>query len=213
MDERPDFDLLAAWARDDREAGNTLVERHMRSLYTFFTSKLSSDVDELIQRTWLSCIESRDRYAGTGVFRAYLFGIARNELHRHFRLQRRDRGAFDATLHSVEDLATSPSQIVGRKAEHRLLLQALRRVPLDYQIVLELSFWEGFRARELAEVLGVSEPGARSRLKRAKDALADAMRELASSKDLLESTHSDLAGWATGLRDYLREAEGLALAD
>ena len=204
-----DEELLDAWRAGQRAAGQSLVERHNRSLYAFFVSKAAENVDELLQRTWLACTESRVSFRGEGTFRGFLFGIARHELFGYFRRARRDRGAFDPGSQSVADLATSPSQLVARKREHALMYRAMRAVSLDDQIVLELFFWEELGGAELGQVLGVSEAAARSRLARARGRLADKMAELSDSAEVLSSVSGDLEGWATSLRAWLREAEGI----
>src|SRR5690606_12989864 len=91
-----------------------------------------------------------------------------------------------------------PSHLDARH-EQRLLLAALRHIPLDLQIALELHYWEGMAGPELAEVLGVPEGTVRSRLRRAKELLTERLGELADSPALLESTLSDLDGWARSL--------------
>jgi len=203
-----DLALLAAWREGDRGAGNQLVERHLRTLYSFFRTKVDGEVDELIQRTFLACVESRDKFRGEASFRTYLFAVARNEVHGYYRRRDRRSDESDLALQSVADLGTSPSGIALRHAEHRLLLEALRSIPLDYQIALELFYWENMTGGELAVVLGVPEGTARTRINRGRAALNDALVRLADSSERLESTTGNLDKWAQSLREYLC-AEGV----
>jgi RNA polymerase sigma-70 factor (ECF subfamily) len=203
---RSDFELLDAWRAGDRGAGNTLVERHFLSLYRFFRNKLGGDIDDLIQRVFLACVESRDAFRKEASFRTYLFAVARNELHAHFRRERRD-AVLDFGELSVEDLGPSPSQLVAREEEQRVLLRALRMIPLDYQIALELFYWEQLTGRELAAVLDIPEGTARTRLRRARSALAQRLSRLIKSPDVLRSTTDNLDRWAASLRECLA-AEG-----
>jgi DNA-directed RNA polymerase specialized sigma24 family protein len=84
--------------------------------------------------------------------------------------------------------------------EQRLLLEALRRIPLDYQLVLELYYWEDMAAPELAQVLGLPEGTVRSRLRRAKEALSEKMTSLVHEPELLKTTMSSLDKWVRSLR-------------
>ena len=84
--------------------------------------------------------------------------------------------------------------------EQRLLLEGLRRTPLDSQVVLELYYWERLSGRELGEVLGIPEDTARSRIRRAKDLLHRALRSIEESPEVLQSTMEDLEGWAAKIR-------------
>jgi RNA polymerase sigma factor (sigma-70 family) len=84
-----DVELLRAWRDGNAEAGNELVRRNFMSVYRFFVNKASDDVDDLIQRTFLACVEGRDRLREDASLKAYILGIARNQLLMHMR--RRER--------------------------------------------------------------------------------------------------------------------------
>jgi RNA polymerase sigma-70 factor (ECF subfamily) len=56
MDDDPQ--LLAAWCAGDKQAGAALVERHFASIYRFFRNKVAGEVDDLVQRTFMSCLEA-----------------------------------------------------------------------------------------------------------------------------------------------------------
>jgi DNA-directed RNA polymerase specialized sigma24 family protein len=109
---------------------------------------------------------------------------------------------------SSDELTPSPSSVLAVHQEQRLLLEALRRIPLDYQLVLELYYWEDMAAPELAQVLGLPEGTVRSRLRRARELLTHRMKVLARSPTLLKTTLSDLEKWVTSLREQLGESEG-----
>ena len=135
------MELLEAWRTGDRDASEELIGRHFDPICRFFRGKLGGDVEDLIQRTFLDCVESRDHVTG-GSFRAYLFRVAKNRLYDHLRAGLRQPQPAEVSLASLVDIATSPSQLVARSQEHQLLVAALRRIPLDYQIALELAYWE-----------------------------------------------------------------------
>lgn len=194
-------ELLQRWRDGDVAAGNVLFERHFDALYRFFAGKVSRDVDDLIQQTLLACVEGRDRIDGasTASVRAYLFGIARNVLYGHYRRHARER--FDAVRTSLEDLAPSPSRIVDAAHSARLLAGALRRLPLDLQILLELHYWEQLSHAELATALGLSLGAVKGKLQTAKAKLRRLMAELAAGHRLFElpARDSDLDSWVAGL--------------
>ncbi|MEX1367024.1 MAG: sigma-70 family RNA polymerase sigma factor [Nannocystaceae bacterium] len=195
-----DFECLDRWRAGDRAAGNELLRRHFDSLYRFFSNKVDQGVDDLIQRTFLACIESKDRFRKQASFRTYLFTVARHELYRHFRKGKRFAESVDVGEMSVMDLGTSPSRVAAQRQEHKLLLRALRRIPLDLQLAVELFYWEGMTTAELAEVLEVPQGTAKSRLRRAREALELHMRQLAESPSVAESTLAHFDAWAAGVR-------------
>ena len=134
--------LLRAWREGDQHAGSTLFSRHYPSIYRFFLSKVPDAAEDLVQRTFLGCLEAAERFRGDSSVRTFLFGIAHNTLRHHLRGRQRSEQPLDSELVSVAELAPGPSTALGSKQEQRLLLRALRHVPLDTQVVLELHYWE-----------------------------------------------------------------------
>lgn len=195
-----DLERLEAWRSGDQAAGRELLERHYEPLARFFRNKVGADAPDLVQRTMLACIESRDRFRGTASFRTYLFTIARNELCAYFR---RSRHEVDLGEQSIADLGTSPSAALGGRQEQRLLLEALRRVSIDAQITLELYYWEKLNTREIAEVLGIPAATVRSRLRLARDAVEAQLAALSLSRKALTSTVEGFERWMRSMQARL----------
>lgn len=196
----PDFELLAAWRTGDRRAGGVLIDRYHALLYRFFRNKAADVVEDLVQRTFLTCVERRDEIRDAASFRAYLLAIARSELVRHFRQNGRHKRVFDPLSASAADLSPTPSRILAERQEQRILLEALRRLPLPFQVALELYYWEKATAPELAVVLDVPIGTVRSRLRRAKELLRREVHRVESSSRLRDQTLSNLDAWAASLR-------------
>ncbi len=200
MTEEQDQALLDAWRAGDAAAGDRLFMRHFAAVDRFFRHKAgASEIQDLIQRTFMILVERPDGFHGRSSFRTYLLGIAHNMLREHYRASARDRHQ-DVDELSVADLGAGPSTLIGAKEEQRLLLEALRSVPLESQIILELYFWERLSGPQIAEVLGVGENTARTRLRRARLRVGEALERLARSRALLESTLADLESWARSVR-------------
>jgi len=199
-----DYDLLDAWRAGDARAGNELFERHFESVYRFLHSKTSRDPSDLVQGVFLACVEGRDSFRGESSFRTYLFSVARKQLYKHYRDRRPDA---DFGVTSLADLGPTPSLLLDRRAQDRLLLEALRSIPLELQIALELHYWEQMAAPEIARVLDIPEGTVRSRLRRGKEALEEKVAKLSRSKKELETTLANLENWAAGIRDDLEQDE------
>lgn len=198
-----DFALLDAWRAGDEDAGSDLLRRQFDTLYRFFRSKVPDDaVGELIQQTLFTCVEKREQFRGDAQFSTYVFAIARRTAIAYYRGRQRDAAIDPATM-SIEDLARSPSGVLMEREQDRLLLKGLRSIPIDHQILLELHYWERLPGPALAEVLEVPEGTVRTRLRRAKVLLRDAIERIAADPELAKSTVDDLAAWAEALRDRL----------
>ncbi|HWB76924.1 MAG TPA: sigma-70 family RNA polymerase sigma factor [Nannocystaceae bacterium] len=181
--------LLAAWARGDAKAGRALFERHAGELADFLARKLDDGIDDLVHHAFAACLE-RTR-AGTAIanVRAYLFQCARNGL--VDRLGARAR--FDPATASLQDAGTSPSQACARDQQRRLLLVALRMLPLDDQIALELHYWHELPVEQIGDALGVPRSTALSRLHRARAKLRALLPTIPASAPELERSLASLA--------------------
>lgn len=198
MSEPTDAELLLAWRAGDREAGNALVARHARTVLRFFRRKVDVGAEDLTQRTFLAAVEARDRVDDPHGFRAYILGIAHHELLRHIKRKARP------DLPGVEAVtAVTPSGVVRLQEEQRLLLGALRKLPLDLQITLELHYWEEMTTAEIATVLGVAAGTIKWRLSRARELLAAAIAELGGDEHVRRSTVDNLDGWVASMRAVL----------
>lgn len=171
-----DAELVAGWRGGDADAGDVLIDRHYDAIVRFFRTKTSVGVEDLVQKTFLVCAERMHTYEGVASFRAFLFGIARNVLFEHLRARCRDGRSDDAIgASSIIDLAPGVSTQVFRRAEHRALVDALQRIPLELQLVVELYYWEELGIDDLARLLEVPAGTVKSRLHRARTMLRDVM--------------------------------------
>jgi RNA polymerase sigma-70 factor (ECF subfamily) len=201
-----DFELLERWGEGDRESGAKLFERYFGALFRFFENKAQDSIEDLVQQTLLACVEGRARFRRESSFRTYLFQTARFQLYAHYRSRNRRRSReLDFELTSVADLGTSPSGVIARKQDERLLLEALRRIPLEHQVLLELYLWEDLSASEIAEILEVTEYHVRSRLQLAHDGLRKQLAAMTGESCKLMDTVDDLQAWAKRTRGMIDE--------
>jgi RNA polymerase sigma factor (sigma-70 family) len=195
-----DAELFKAWADGDQSAGESLYRRYFDPLYRFFRAKAPEDYEDLIQNTMLECVRSRARFRGDAPFRAYLFGVARHRLLHHLRSKGMNRVDFEASNTSVADVDPRPSTVMARKAEQRLLLEAMRRVPVDLQIAMELHYWEDMSTAELAEVLEIPQGTVKSRLRRGREALQVELAKLTRDPAERDAAAGGIETWAKEIR-------------
>ncbi|WP_308477894.1 RNA polymerase sigma factor [Nannocystis bainbridge] len=194
---RSDEQLLTAWRAGERRAGEQLFERYYEPVARFFFNKTEAG-PELIQQTFLACVEAVPRFRGEGSFRSFLFAIAYRQLCRHYRDRKGDR--IDLEEVSVAAMDPSPSQVLVEGEELKLLLAGLRRIPVDCQVVLELLYWEQLTTVEMAAALEIPEGTVKSRLRRGRALLREAIETLARTPDLATSTLMGIDTWAGALR-------------
>ncbi len=194
----------ALWQRyrdGNRDAGRELYFRHARALSRVFDGKVNASTDDMVQRTFLKALENASRVDGARSVRGYLIGIARNLMLDHFREAAGPRGRIDPLTQTLDGLEGSLSGAIAKARERHSLLLALRRIPLESQLLLELFYWEGLTGEELSEAMGIPEGTLRSRLRRARAALRKQMESVSNAEFDEMSRDADFSAWAAALRE------------
>lgn len=180
-----------------------MFDRHFGALSRFFRNKAGDAADDLIQHSLLACLEARAKFRGEASFRTFLFSIARNVLYDHYRAKHRGPEPPDFSVSTLAQIGPSPMSLIAAAGRERSLLEGLRSIPLQFQVVLELSFWERMTAAEIGEVVGAPEGTVRTRLRRAKELLATEIRRIENLGLPLETTIHQLDDWAEQVRAAL----------
>jgi RNA polymerase sigma-70 factor (ECF subfamily) len=202
VDERDDAALLEAWRSGDQAAGSALFERHFVAVFRFFASKLGDvAAEDLTQRTFMAVVETRDRVREGARMRAYVLGVAKNQLLMFLRTRGRRGADVELAQSCADELLPSPPSALAGSEEERLIVRALRRIPLELQMLLELHYWEELSTEEIAELLAIPRGTVKSRMFRAREEVRRAIAALAEDPRLGESSVQDFEQWVLRIRD------------
>jgi len=169
---------LVAEAKDAPRAGDLAFERLYRSsrddVYAYVASLLrdSAAAEEVTAAVFERAYRKRNRFdPARGEPRAWLFGIARNAALDE--LRRRGRQAELTT--EPADLGSLDSHESAEDSERRLAVSAaLERLEPGERELIALKFFAGLANAEIAQVLGISESNAGTKLHRAMTKLREA---------------------------------------
>lgn len=167
-----DLALLQRWRDGNQRAGERLCERHFDDVHRFFEHKIPDEADDLTQQTFMACVKARQQFLGKSAFRTYLFAIARNELITRLR-QIPKFEHVDLEVSSLNELVGSPSSELRKHETRAQVRAALRQLPLEQQMLLELHYWHDLNAAALAGVFDTNPGTIRVKLLRARRALKD----------------------------------------
>jgi RNA polymerase sigma factor (sigma-70 family) len=195
-----DAGLLRAWRDGDGAAGQALFGRYFRQVTRFFVNKVPHDHEDLIQETFAACLRGRDRLREDTRFRSYLFGTAYNVLKKHYERRAGGRSSDPLESQAAADLAPGPSTLLRKHEQDLLLLVALRQIPLEQQLVLEMLYWEGMSAVEIGEILGISDTTVRTRAHRGRERLVTLLAKSAQARAEGPLDGERLDAWAAKVR-------------
>src|SRR6185312_15799657 len=160
-DDQRDLELIARWKAGDERAATEIVERHAQALARFAVSSGErSEVDELVQDTFVRAFHSLDGFRGESSFRTWLFTIERRLLLDRRRAEKRRR---DRTEIQEDDAATAYDaldSVVADETQKRLR-EAVERLSPTQREVFALRVSEGLSYKEIAEAVGTTEGAAR----------------------------------------------------
>ena len=170
----------------DETSFSALVERHRRELQVHCYRMLGSleESEDLTQETFLRAWRRRETYAGRASLRAWLYRIATNAC--LDALEKRPRRPSEngevLWLQPIPDelLAELPSdaeepdaEVVARETIELAYMVAIQHLPPRSRAVLILRDALGWRARDTAELLEMSEAAVNSALQRARAGLKE----------------------------------------
>ena len=179
MDE--DLILLQKWRGGDQTAGNRLFQVCFDPLYRFLANKTrsASDTEDLMQKTFEVLVANRDKFEGRSTFRTYVFSVAYNLLKKYYRSLSREQALLDYTETSLADIGAGAHSQIECAEQQTILLDALRQIPIEFQVVIELHYLEDMKPEAIAEILDVNPNTVRSRIQRAREKLIQKIAEAA----------------------------------
>lgn len=207
-----DHELLFGWRRGDSRMGAELYNRHKTVVTNLFRRNVQSkqDIPDLVQHTFLECIIAKNDPEIKGTVRGYLLGIAFHTMTAFFRRARAAptlgvAGEQETALASIEP---DPEYLLTLGDEQRLVMKAIRRLAMEYQVIIELNYWEGVACDEIAELLSLPRGTVRSRLQRGRAALAKNLAVLADSPELLVATTMSIGAWQREIQAWISAQAG-----
>jgi RNA polymerase sigma-70 factor (ECF subfamily) len=160
-DEPSDQELIGRWKDGDERAATLLVARHAPALARFAVSAgARSEVEELVQDTFVRAFASLETFRGEASLRTWLFAIERRLIQDRRRSDRRREG--DVELHESHAMtAHDPlDAVVATESQERLRVAVARLSPTQRE-VFTLRVGEGLSYKEIAEAVGTTEGAAR----------------------------------------------------
>lgn len=171
-------------ADGDEAAFSALYVMFEQPIYRFIRLKLNdpSEASDILHEVFLEIWRNAGRYDGRVTVKTWTFGIAYRRAIDLYR--KRARMVVTEDFDHVVDEGPSAERSV-LAAEHGAYVRAcLEKLKPEYRSAVELTFFENMSYREIAEVTGVPEGTAKSRLYYAKKLLRHCLKNHIAPGDL-----------------------------
>ena len=163
---RSDKRLIDLIQRGDKEAFNTLYNRHFPAVYKRVRYTIPyNDVDDVTQEIFIAVMHSLSKFEGRAKFSTWLRTIINRQVADYYR--KRQRKVEEVALSDFE-LPSKKEGVGSRQHDERITMRrALKKLPTDYQEIILLRFAEGLRFKEIANVLDKHPEAVKSLFRRA----------------------------------------------
>ena len=180
MSVEPDRLLVEQSRAGDQLAYGELVRLHQNAVYNLAYRMLGERVEaeDAAQETFLRAYSHLDRYDANRPFRTWLLSIASNHCIDRLRKRRLTWLSIDEPLPPHPALNSDeiePEEAVISNERSAAIQAMLSELSPEYRVVVILRYWNDLSYAEIAEILNTTESAIKSRLFRARQALAEKM--------------------------------------
>lgn len=160
----PDAEDATLAAEGDERAFERLYRRHVPRIHSLARRMIGpEEADDVTQRSFVRAWEKLDQFRGDARFGTWLYQVAMSViLRRRSKLgRRRERDAGPDALEQLSGRGSRPDLAIDLEA-------AMQELPAGAREVFVLHDVEGYKHREVAEMLDVTEGTSKSQLHRAR---------------------------------------------
>jgi RNA polymerase sigma factor (sigma-70 family) len=177
-----DRQIIEGCARHERKAQQELYTRYSRFLLgvclRYATDK--AEAEDILQESFLKIFFNVKDFSGTGSFIGWLRKVAVNTAITHYHKNLKYRYHVDIDEYvSVEAGVTSFEEDFFTSEE---LYKVLNELPAGYRLVFNLYAVEGYKHKEIAEMLGIDTNTSKSQYSRAKAVIRNKLEILEKIK-------------------------------
>jgi RNA polymerase sigma-70 factor, ECF subfamily len=185
--ERDESWLIGQICQGQTELFGTLIKPYERTLFAIAYSVVNNgaDAEEIAQEAFLKALKGLKSFRGDAKFSTWLIQIALNEARMRLRRSRTHmHQSLDEITENDEsnymprdfaDWREIPSEALARKELRQIIEQTLRCLRPIYREVLVLRDVQGLSTAETSRVLDISEDLVKTRLRRARSQMREAL--------------------------------------
>jgi RNA polymerase sigma-70 factor (ECF subfamily) len=159
----------------DIKAQYSLYKLYSKSQYNvamrFMNNKM--DADEIVQDTFITAFNKIEHFEGKGAFGQWLKRITINNC---ISILRKRKIHFDDI--DEANVAEEILEDVNENLNPEIVHQAIKDLPEKARTILNLYALEGYKHKEISEILGITESTSKTQYKRAKKILLEKLKSL-----------------------------------
>jgi RNA polymerase sigma factor (sigma-70 family) len=185
-----DQQIIELCAKHDRKAQQILYDRYSRLLLGVCLRYASdkAEAEDILQDSFLKIFFNIQEFTGSGSFIGWLRKVAVNTAITHYHKNLKYR--YHVEIEEFESIETGVISFEEDFYTSDELFKVLNELPAGYRMVFNLYAVEGYKHKEIAEMLGIDTNTSKSQYSRAKAVLRDKLEKLGK----LKNSYSDNNG-------------------
>ena len=173
-----DQQIIEGCAKHERKAQQLLYDRYSRFLLGVCLRYASdqAEAEDILQESFLKIFFNIKDFSGTGSFIGWLRKVAVNTAITHYHKNLKFRYHIE-----IEEFVSTEAGVVSFEEDFFTsdeLYKVLNELPGGYRMVFNLYAIEGYKHKEIAEMLGIDTNTSKSQYSRAKAALREKLEKL-----------------------------------
>lgn len=188
-DRELDLQLVERVREGDKRAYGLLVEKYQRKLMRLLSRMIRDpdEVEDVAQETFIKAYRALPQFRGDAAFYTWLYRIAVNTAKNHLAARGRSmptlsEQAIDAEDEPderlmIQDISTPESELLSKQVAYAVN-EAVQALPEELRQAITLREIEGMSYEEIAEAMACPIGTVRSRIFRAREAIANKLRPI-----------------------------------
>lgn len=177
-----DQQIIEGCARHNRKAQQVLYDKYSRLLLGVCLRYASdkAEAEDILQDSFLKIYFNIEEYSGTGSFVGWLRRVTVNTAITHYHKNLKFRFHVDIDEYVSEETGVSSFEEDLFTSDE--LFRVLNELPAGYRMVFNLYAVEGYKHKEIAEMLGIDTNTSKSQYSRARSVIREKLEALGKLK-------------------------------
>ena len=173
-----DIELYKLFLKGDNDAFNYLIIKHRKMLTNFIMTYVKNIeiAEDIAQDSFMYMIINKVEYDFKYSFKTYLYTIAKSRALNYLKREKRTIYVEDAILNNVNLEGNIENEFII-KENYNALIKTIKKLKNEYQIVIYLYYFQGFKYKEICKILNQSMPKTKMAIHRAKKLLEKFVKE------------------------------------
>ncbi len=167
--------LIKTARKGDQQSMFRLYKLYVQAMYNTCIRMVSNqyDAEDIIQESFVKAFKNLDSFRGESSFGSWLKRIVINQSITFIKSKKLEFTDFD----NLQIVSDEPEKSNFPEIEPGKIHESIKTLPEKARVVLNLYLLEGYRHKEIAEILNISESTSKSQYLRAKQLLREKLEK------------------------------------